>query len=314
MAPIISAIICTHNRGDYLGKSLSSVISQTLPEENYEIIVVDNGSTDNTKQVIRAFHGSRNLRYVYEPIVGLSQARNAGWKSASGKYVAYLDDDAVANPNWLQRIIDKFVGVSPPPMSVGGRIMPIWEADRPEWLLKEMETYIGIIDWSDTPMFLTDDSLYLSGCNLAYRRTILEKSKGFNVRLGRKGHNLLSNEEILMQRYLRRHSLPILYDPEICVQHYVKTQCLSKNWFYRRYYWQGVSDAILEYQISILDEKRWSFLPRVLRDAYSLLKDSQKCMRSWICNKNDLVINTCWACHWIGRLHSNTQIATGRLS
>lgn len=313
MVAVISAIICTRNRADYVLKCIPSVISQTLPEENYEVIVVDNGSTDNTKQVVLAFQGSRNIRYIYEPAVGLSQARNTGWKNASGRYVAYLDDDAIANPNWLQRILDDFVGTTPSPMSVGGKIMPIWEAERPKWLLKEMETYIGVIDWSDEPMFLTDNSLYLSGSNLAYRRTVLEESKGFNERLGRKGLNLLSNEEILMHRYLRRHNLPILYDPEICVQHYVKPQCLSKRWFYRRYYWQGVSDAILEHQISVQDEKRWRYLPRVLRDASRLLINAKNSIQSRIFSKDDLVLNICWTCHWLGRLFTNTRIATGRL-
>lgn len=309
----ISAIICTHNRAKYLQKSLVSLASQTLPKEKFEIIVVDNGSTDNTRQVVRAFQGSRNIRYIYDPVIGLSRARNTGWKNAFGKYIAYLDDDAIAGANWLQSITDKFKSIAPQPMSVGGKITPIWEAQRPEWLLKEMETYINIIDWSEEPMFLTDDRFYLSGSNVSYMRKILEKSKGFNTSLGRKGLSLLSNEEIAMQKYLRRHNLAIWYDPEICIQHHVKPQCLSKRWFYRRFYWQGASDIILKYQISAQNGEAWHYLPQVTRDAFYLLMAFRKYIRTRFTRQNNWVIAKCWTFHWLGRLFTNTRIATGKL-
>jgi glycosyltransferase involved in cell wall biosynthesis len=309
----ISAIICTRNNASYLQKSLASLVSQTLPKETFEIIIVDNGSTDNTRQVVKAFQRLKNIRYIYDPVIGLSQARNTGWMNASGKYIAYLDDDAIAGTNWLKSITDKFKSVVPRPMSVGGKITPIWEAERPEWLLKEMETYIGIIDWSEEPMFLTDDRFYLSGSNLSYRRKVLEKSKGFNTSLGRKGLSLLSNEEIFMQKYMRRHNLAIWYDPEICIQHHVKPQCLSKRWLCRRFYWQGVSDAILEYQVSVQNGEAWQYLPRVTRDAFYLLMASEKYIRARFAKPNNWVIAKCWTYHWLGRLFTNTRIATGKL-
>ena len=312
MSTEISAVICTRNQADYLAKSLASLASQTLQEENFEILVIDNGSTDNTKQVVRSFKRSKNLRYIYEPIVGLSQARNTGWKNASGRYVAYLDDDAIANPNWLQKILEKFYRVTPSPMSVGGKILPIWESERPEWLVKEMETYIGIINWSEKSMFLTDDRFYLSGSNLAYSRRILEDSKGFSTQLGRKGHSLLSNEEILLQRYLRKHNHPIWYDPDICVRHHVKPQCLKKRWYYRRYYWQGVSDAILEYQMKKQDGNPWSYRSLVFQEVSYLFQNLGKSIRTGLASKNLSVIDICWTYHWLGRLVANTRIAIGR--
>ena len=129
----ISAIICTLNRAAYLEKAIQSLADQTLPEEQFEIIVVDNGSTDNTKTMVEGFKHLENLRYIYEPIMGLSQARNTGWQNAQGDYVAYLDDDAIACPEWLERIVQAFDTVEPRPGSVGGKVIPVWEAERPAW-------------------------------------------------------------------------------------------------------------------------------------------------------------------------------------
>ncbi|MEE8471432.1 MAG: glycosyltransferase family A protein [Dehalococcoidia bacterium] len=100
----VSAIICTHNRSDYLRQAIQSLADQTLPTEQYEVIVVDNGSTDNTRAVVEGFDHIANLRYVYEPILGLSQARNTGWQNARGEYIAFMDDDAIGYPtSWKSR-------------------------------------------------------------------------------------------------------------------------------------------------------------------------------------------------------------------
>ena len=313
MSTEISAVICTRNQSDYLWKSIDSLVRQTLSKEKYEIIIVDNGSTDSTKEVIKNFAGFEKLHYIHEPIVGLSQARNTGWQNASGEYVAYLDDDAIASTNWLERIYNRFKTLEPRPVCIGGRIMPIWELNRPEWLTKELETYVGIIDWTDTLMFLKDDSFYLAGSNVCYQRRVLQESKGFNTSLGRKGDTLLSNEEILMQRYLMSRDFPICYDPEILVQHHVKAKCLKERWFYKRYFWQGVSNVILEYQISIAERHTWHFLSHFLLDVSHLIFSSAKYAGTKFTKSNKRVSTKCWNHHWRGRICTNIRIAFGHL-
>ena len=101
----ISAVVCTLNRATYLARAVESLVNQTYPKEYYEIIVVDNGSTDNTREVVEQFSQCAIIRYIYEPVKGLSQARNTGWQAAAGKYVAYLDDDAIARPRWLEKML-----------------------------------------------------------------------------------------------------------------------------------------------------------------------------------------------------------------
>jgi glycosyltransferase involved in cell wall biosynthesis len=241
---IISAIICSHNRAEYLQKAIRSLVCQTLSSQECEIIVVDNKSIDNTKAVVLSdFCHVNNLRYVYEPILGLSQARNTGWRQAVGEYVAYLDDDAIAYPQWLEKILHVFETIKPKPACVGGKIEPVWETARPPWLSDKIARCLGVLDLSDSPMTL-DDGHWLFGGNSAYPRHLLESVGGFQTNLGRKGNKLLSNEEILLHQQLKQRGYRYYYHPEVAIRHHVPSFRLTKSWVIRRWYWQGVSDAV----------------------------------------------------------------------
>lgn len=250
MKPFLSVVICTLDQAGYLRKALGSLYEQTLPRAEYEVIVVDNGSADPTRRTAESFLGMGNLRYVYDPVLGLSQARNTGWRQARGEIVVYLDDDALASSDWLERMRDRHETVRPRPSSVGGRIIPIWEAERPSWLTRELEHHLGLVDWQCPAMFLDDGRFYLAGTNVSYRRSVLEESGGFPVGLGRKGRCLRSNEELWMQRFLRSRGHAVWYDPAIVVRHHIRARRLTRSWFYERFFWQGVSDALLDDEIS----------------------------------------------------------------
>jgi len=258
----ISAVICTLNRAAYLAKAVESLINQTYPKEYYEIIVVDNGSTDNTREVVEKFSQLARIRYIYEPIKGLCQARNTGWQAAGGKYVAYLDDDAIACPHWLEKMMKAFETGKPAPASVGGRVVPIWESERPAWLEEQMLGAYAIVDWGKKARFFKPSSPeHHVGCNVAYKREVLQECGGFNVNLGRKGKNLLSNDEHLIRKYMDSHGLAIYYDPEILVDHLVPKERLTRRFMLRRHFWQGVSDVVEWYEQSVSAPKRlWLLL------------------------------------------------------
>jgi len=253
----ISAVVCTLNRAAYLAKAVESLVNQTYSKEYYEIIVVDNGSTDNTREVVEQFRQRARIRYIYEPIKGLCQARNTGWQAADGKYVAYLDDDAIACPHWLEKMMEAFETIKPAPASVGGRVVPIWESERPAWLEEQMLGAYAIADWGDQARFFKPSSPeHHVGCNVAYSREVLQECGGFNVNLGRKGKNLLSNDENLIRQYIDSHGLGIYYDPEILVDHLVPKERLTRRFMLRRHFWQGVSDVVLWYEQSTSNPRR----------------------------------------------------------
>lgn len=312
METLISAIVCTHNRSNYLRKAVQSLVDQTLPKEQYEIIVVDNGSTDNTKALVESFGHLRNLRYIYEPIPGLSQARNTGWKEAEGQYVAYLDDDAIACADWLERIVTVFKTVHPRPGSVGGKIEPIWEAERPVWLSEPMEWALGVVNWKDKATFLSEKDPMLFGSNIAIPRDVLERIGGFSIRLGRRGNRLLAGEEELLERNLRKQNLGIYYDPAICVRHHVLAERLEKGWFYRRFFWHGVSSAIAEYYETYHDKSKRRYLVSALANVFHLCRHPT-CLVSIFrdSDSKDELTRKCYLYANLGRIWAQTRIGLG---
>lgn len=241
--PAISVVICTHNRAAWLSRSIESVLQQDMGPDEFEVIVVDNGSTDTTQSVV-ARYGDR-VRYMYEPAIGLSHARNTGWHFARAEVVALLDDDAVAEPGWLAALCSAFAA-RPAPACVGGRVDPIWEAPRPAWVSDQLALSLTIADWTDTPHAITDLTReWLVGANFAVRRNVLEESGGFVTQLGRTGLHLLSGEEIHLQRRLLKEGQVCWYEPKARVRHLVPASRLQPGWFRRRYRAQGQSDAIL---------------------------------------------------------------------
>ena len=242
----ISAIIPTYNRADYLGKAIQSLVDQTLRADQYEILVIDNCSTDRTRQVVcEDFVHVQNLRYIYEPLLGLNQARNTGWQQAHGDYIAYIDDDAIAAPQWLEKIAEAFETVKPTPGFVGGKVEPIWEIERPVWLPADFECLLTILDLSEESIVLGDNQ-WVVGANMAFSRHVVEKVGGFLFGLDRVGTKLLSNGEVLLEQEIVRRGYTGYYDPAIAVKHLVPTTRLTQSWFIRRLYWQGVSGALIE--------------------------------------------------------------------
>lgn len=246
MSPEISAIVCTYDRPAYLERALESLAAQTLSPDAYEVLVVDNTPAGSAAAVAAAFRERvPHLVYVQEPEPGLGHARNAGLRRARGRYVAYLDDDAVASPPWLARVVAAFATVRPAPGCVGGRVDPIWEAPRPAWLADAMLPYLTVIDWSPTATVL-GDGRYLAGTNMAFPREVLLAVDGFHPALSRRAAGLLTNDELRVEQQLRRRGLACWYDPAILVGHHVARARLTRRYFTRRYFWQGVSDANLQ--------------------------------------------------------------------
>ncbi|UCG34853.1 MAG: glycosyltransferase family 2 protein [Candidatus Omnitrophota bacterium] len=277
----VSAIICTYNRAEYLRKAIQSLTNQTLHKDQYEILIVDNGGTDNTQQVVKKFSNVGNIRYIYEPISGLSQARNAGWLNAKGEYVAYLDDDAIASPQWFEKILEAFETVKPKPGCVGGKIEPIWEAPKPIWLSDKTFLQLTVLDWSPIPIFLNDKQ-WLAGANIAYPQKLLKDVGGFKTTLGRRGNRLFSMEENLVRIQLEKMGYRCYYHPEIVVRHHILPQRLTKKWFLRKSYLNGVSSALIKIYLeapSLLNrlQKGFTTIIRILfspRELISLIAET----------------------------------------
>lgn len=242
----LSAIICTYNRADYLRKSLKSLTQQTLPVERFEIIVVDNNSNDDTRKVtLEEYAAVPNLRYLFEPVPGLSRARNTGWQNAAGRFIAFLDDDAVAAPQWAETFLEVFTTWEPMPGCAGGKAEPIWEVPQPNWLSDRLLPILSVYDWSPQPIVLSQRQ-WIAGCNIAYPRAVLEQCGGFREDLGRVGKKLLSGEEIYLRKQIDAAGYVTVYHPDIKIGHHVSPTRLQKDWFRRHAFGTGQTAVIMD--------------------------------------------------------------------
>lgn len=241
----ISAIICTHNRELYLGAAIDSLLQQDC--DDYEVVVVDNASKDNTRGIVESRLPHPRLKYVYEGVTGLSVARNTGASQSRGEILAYLDDDAVASPSWLRTLLQAYQDNQHLAIA-GGKVTLIWPPGKssPPWLSKDLASNLGAYDLGDEVVNITNPGLTPRGLNYSMRRTFLEQVGGFDVNLGRVGKNLLSNEELQMTQLALWKNWQVAYLPEAIVAHNVALERLEPSWFFRRSWWQGISECYRE--------------------------------------------------------------------
>ena len=242
---IISVVVCTYNRADLLSKCLQSLTEQTLDLSVFEVIVVDNNSTDTTIDVASQYaKNNRNIKVVSEFIQGHSQARNRGWQEAQGYYIAYLDDDAKAAPDWCERILNAFNSVNPMPVAVGGQIHPFYEIPPPLWFTDDFE----IRTWGEDAGFLEPPrACYgFSGSNMAIQRSILERYGGFSSRYGIVQGKLRMGEDAEFFFRIYGQEPNFWYDPLIKVYHWVPKEKLNVWYRIIRSYNAGQSVALMQ--------------------------------------------------------------------
>ena len=242
----ISAIICTFKRPDYLRHALRSLCEQSLPREQYEIIVVDNAVEAEVRQVVKEFEDTRvNVRYVPEEKVGLSRARNTGINAAVGRYVAYIDDDARADRNWLEALVAAFEQATPTPAAVGGRVWLDWQGEKPSWVPERHLSLFTYVDHGNGAHSLANNE-YLVGANIAFEKEALSLVGGFDPNLGRQGTVLLSGEEAAIIAQLRDLRRGVYYEPAAVVWHSVDQSRKRPSWLLRRLFWDGASQPLVD--------------------------------------------------------------------
>ncbi len=248
--PLISAIICTHNREQYLGAAIDSLLRQSF--ERYEVIVVDNASSDRTSEIVKArlTHSTGpnpKLRYIHEPTLGLSVARNRGAAVAKGEVLAYLDDDAEASAGWLAALWEVFAQEEKVAIA-GGKVTLIWppKTKPPKWLSDDLASSLGAYDLGDRLTYIQDPALTPRGLNYAVRQSFLTAVGGFDTHLGRIGNNLLSNEEQQLTRLALDNGWQVAYVPTALAAHNVAPDRTKRGWFLRRSWWQGISESSRE--------------------------------------------------------------------
>lgn len=229
-APGVSVVLCTFNRASLVGGALEALLDQEEGTPPYEIIVVDNNSTDRTREVVQRFAATGVVRYVHEPRQGLSWARNRGIAVARAPLVGFTDDDVRVSRTWV-RIVSQTFGAHPDVDLVGGKVEPQWEERPPGWLADAGPAPLALADYGEEAFRIGPSRpVCLIGANVAVRRRAFDLVGGYSDRVQRVADGIGSTEDHEFQLRALAAGLGALYEPRMSARALVPADRLSKRY------------------------------------------------------------------------------------
>jgi glycosyltransferase involved in cell wall biosynthesis len=249
----ISVIIPTRNRCALLKNTLNSLLFQTIGKDLFEVIVVDNGSTDDTRKVSDEFRDKLTLQYIYEERPGLHRGRHGGLKASHSEILVFADDDIEAFPSWLETILhvfqkDEKIGL------VGGKNLPNFETNPPFWIselwnnrsdLGYVLADLSILDFGNEEKEISP--FYVFGCNFSIRKSIVIDAGGFHPDgMPFELIKFRGDGETYISQFIENRKVKAYYHPLASVYHLVPTNRMTEEYFLKRRYMQGISDAFTE--------------------------------------------------------------------
>lgn len=228
MESVISVVVVTFNRPNDLKETIISLLNQTV--KPLEIIVIDDGSTLS----IRSNFESNNLKWIrFNEEMGLSNARNYGVRISKADYIAFIDDDAVADKHWLEEIQK---GIAKAPV-LGGPIRPIYQAQPPDWWDEEVcGGSVGI----------GNNYGVIWGTNLVIKKEVFDAIGFFSSKIGRQKGKLLSSEETEFIDRARRKGFTSQFVKTAIVYHKVSAKRMTLGYLFRRKYYGGRTEKATE--------------------------------------------------------------------
>lgn len=232
----LSVIICTRNRASELPICLGHVARQSRSFNDVEVLVIDNGSTDNTPEVVEALmqEFGKHIRYIFEPVAGLCQARNRGRLEARGSVLAYIDDDVIVSEGWIERLRENFS--SNEVKCLGGKVNAKLEGKPPFPMDDSMLWFFQATDFGEMPRQLSYPE-HPIGCNMAFRTEVFDAVDGFDTNLK------LYGDETDFFRRVYESGFSVDYDPSLEVTQRIPAERLTKQAINEKSYKWGQGSA-----------------------------------------------------------------------
>lgn len=249
-----SVIVCTYNRRTMVLSTLASLRRQTLPYEQFEVIVVDNGSSDGTLKAVQLYvnagkeqrseRESWRVHCLSELRNGLAHARNTGIQAAQGEFAVFLDDDSITDPHLLERLLEAYTSTHADAIAVHVRLQ--WEANRPHWLTDDLLDLLGYFAPAQTRTRLLAPNA-LSSCCFSARFAVIRAVGGFSPLLSKQPNQPTTLATDDFCRRLHDAGYTLWYEPQAFVSHRVPVARLQRAFFVGRAYWQGRSEVIIQH-------------------------------------------------------------------
>ncbi|HUY77785.1 MAG TPA: glycosyltransferase, partial [Ktedonobacterales bacterium] len=268
-------ILCTYNRCNFVLTTLASLRRQTVPYDDFEVIVVDNGSTDGTLNLVRAYvnaslHPERKpedtwrVQCLSEPRNGLAYARYTGLLAASGEIAVFLDDDVIADPFLLENLQEAYDATEAD--AIGGRVELRWEARRPHWLMPDLLDVLGHYEPSSARVRLPH-GISFSNSNFSVNIAALRDVGAFSPFVSQRQRFPVNMESEDLCRRLREAGYALWYEPDAIAAHRVTAPLLRQAYFMGRAYWQGRSEVLAQYSSEKLQTSEQRYTLRGLWQA-----------------------------------------------
>jgi glucosyl-dolichyl phosphate glucuronosyltransferase len=239
----ITVLVCTYNRCRRLENTIKSIADQAIsPSVGWEILIVDNNSTDETSQVVEDLQRRypERIRCIFEREKGVSHARNAGIREARGEILAFIDDDETAHPDWLLNLTKSLHNGEW--CGAGGRVLPP-PFSPPPWMSPESSFSCGPLAIFNPRQEAGNLNEPPFGANMAFRREVFDRFGGFRTDLGRVGGKMISNEDTEFGRRLLAAGLQVRYEPSAITYHPIEENRLHKSYFLKWWFNKGRSDV-----------------------------------------------------------------------
>ncbi len=253
---IASIIIPTLNRSDQLSRCLESIVNQKFLLNEYEIIVVDNGSHDKTREVVCQYktdYPNHQISYLFDDTPGLLTGRHLGARKAESDILIFVDDDIHAHNTWLSAIIETFSRY-PEVHLVGGKCLPLFESEPPAWLEYfwnhlpdggKILPELSLCDYGDEEKLISPNMIW--GLNYSIRKKSFIELGGFHPDcIAPQLQYFQGDGEAGLSYKAKNLGYKAFYQPKSLVYHEVPKERMTLNYFERRYFYQGICNSYSE--------------------------------------------------------------------
>ena len=285
---MLTVFVATYNGAHTLPRSLDAYCRLQSPEGSWRLVIVDNGSSDETKHIIDSFSDRLPLTYIFEPARGKNSALNSGLSHLQGDLAVFTDDDVLPKPAWLvelRRAADSHGSFS----IFGGTVVPSWEAPPEDWILRQVP--LGPVfaatdpSWKEGPIA----PQFVFGTNMALRAEVFQRGYRFNTEIGPRGRNYSMGSETELTLKLAKAGLRAWHCPQAVVEHIVRKPQLTREWILLRARNFGRGQYRLGLRLGQKSRKfrlgfpKWLIRPIVgegMRAGYArLMRDPEKCFQ-----------------------------------
>ena len=273
--PFVSVVIPTYNRIGMIEKTIRSLIGQNYPKHRYEILVADNNSTDGTQEAIARLQSGSPVpvKYIFEKRQGVHYARNTAAKCSTGEILYFTDDDMIAAPDMLAEMVKSFAADGTV-ASATGRVLPRWEQQPPDWILRLCSNLWLSLNDQGEGFFIRDSDPGVFSCHMAVRRDVFLQCGGFNPE--NTAGEWIGDGETGLNLKIKSLGYKFAYNGKSAVYHVIPPARMTQEYLNRRLANQGNCDSYTDYRKNRYTEAQ--LRGRILHHMNKLASHAQLCV------------------------------------